>query len=285
MNSAPCAFAFALADAPGYLPATMLLDGKIVIVSGIGPGLGIELATLAAVEGAAGVAIAARTPAKLDDAETAIRARGLATRVLKVPTDVSDARQCRRLIDATVEAFGRVDALVNSAYVPGRFEPIETADLADWRATLDVNLIGTMQLTQAVIPVMKRQGGGAIVMINSMVTRKPMPYQGGYAVSKSALSTATAQLALELGAYGIRVNSAYMGWMWGPPVEGYLKDAAARQGTTVEALAAGIAKSIPLGRIPDDAACAKAALFLVSDYAEAVTGAALDVNGGEFLPR
>ena len=263
----------------------MLLADKIVIVSGIGPGLGIELATFAAVEGAAGVVVAARTPAKLDDAEAAIRARGLATRVLKVPTDIADPVQCRRLVDAAVEAFGRVDALVNSAYVPGKFEPMESADLADWRTTLDVNLIGTMQLTQAVIPVMKRQGGGAIVMINSMVTRKPCPHQSCYAVSKSALTTAAAQLALELGPHQIRVNSCYMGWMWGPPVESFLIGAAEQQGATVEALAAGVAKNIPLGRIPDDAECAKAALFLVSDYASAVTGAALDVNGGEFLPR
>jgi NAD(P)-dependent dehydrogenase (short-subunit alcohol dehydrogenase family) len=169
--------------------------------------------------------------------------------------------------------------------VPGQFGPVESANLDDWRGILDVNLFGTMQLTQAVIPVMRKQGGGAIVMINSLVTRKPMPYQGGYAMSKAALTAATAQLALELGQYGIRVNSAYMGWMWGPPVEGYLRDAAAKQGTTVEALAKGIARNIPLGRIPDDADCAKAALFLVSDYASVVTGAALDVNGGEFLPR
>src|SRR5262245_5215155 len=126
----------------------MLLNGKIVIVSGIGPGLGIELATLAAAEGAGGVAIAARTPATLDDAEAAIRARGLATRVLKVPTDIADPTQCRRLVDTTVATFGRVDALVNSAYVPGKFEPMESADLADWRTTLEVNLIGTIQLTQ-----------------------------------------------------------------------------------------------------------------------------------------
>jgi NAD(P)-dependent dehydrogenase (short-subunit alcohol dehydrogenase family) len=263
----------------------MLLDGKVVIVSGIGPGLGIELAVLAAVEGAAGVAIAARTPAKLDEAEAAIRARDLATRVVKVPTDVRDASQCRRLVDATVDAFGRVDGLVNSAYVPGKFEATASADLDDWRATFDVNLFGTLQLTQAVVPIMKQQGGGAIVMINSMVTRKPIPHQSGYAVSKSALTTATALLALELGAYKIRVNSAYMGWMWGPAVENYLSEAAKQQGTTLEVMVQAIAKSIPLGRIPDDAECAKAALFLISDYAGAVTGAALDVNGGEFLPR
>lgn len=263
----------------------MLLTGKVVVVSGIGPGLGIELSTLAAAEGAAGVVVAARTPAKLDDAERAIRARGLATAVCKVPTDVADRAQCERLVDAAVATFGRIDALVNSAYVPGRFEAVERADLDDWRATFDINLFGTMQLTQAVIPVMKRQGGGAIVMINSMVTRKPIAHQSGYAVSKSALTTATALLALELGPHNIRVNSAYMGWMWGPAVENYLADAAKREGTTVEVLAAAVAKNIPLGRIPDDAECAKAALFLASDYAGAVTGAALDVNGGEFLPR
>ncbi len=263
----------------------MLLAGKVVIISGIGPGLGIELATLAAVEGAAGVVIAARTPEKLDDAARAIRERGLETPVCKVPTDISNAPQCRRLVSAALDQFGRIDALVNSAYVPGRFEPMETADLDDWRATFEVNVFGTMTLTQAVIPIMKEQGGGAIVMINSMVTRKPMAYQGGYAVSKSALTTATAQLALELGPYNVRVNSAYMGWMWGPPVENYLIAAAKQQNTTVEALAGEVAKNIPLGRIPDDADCAKAALFLASDYAAAVTGAALDVNGGEFLPR
>jgi NAD(P)-dependent dehydrogenase (short-subunit alcohol dehydrogenase family) len=263
----------------------MLLEDKVVIVSGIGPGLGIELSTLAAKEGARGVVVAARTASKLDDAEAAIRAAGCDTVVLKVPTDVADRAQCERLVERTVAAFGRIDALVNSAYVPGRFGPVESADLEDWREILDVNLFGTLQLTQAVIPVMKRQGGGAIVMINSMVTRKPVQHQGGYTTSKAALSGATAQLALELGRYNIRVNSAYMGWMWGPPVEGFLTDAAAKQGTTVEALAKGVARSIPLGRIPDDADCAKAALFLVSDYASAVTGAALDVNGGEFLPR
>lgn len=263
----------------------MLLTDKIVVVSGIGPGLGIELSTLAAAEGAAGVVVAARTPSKLDDAEAAIRARGLATRVVKVPTDIADADACRRLVDAAVDAFGRIDALVNSAYVAGRFDPVDEANLDDWRATFDVNLYGTLNLTQAVVPVMKRQGGGAIVMINSMVTRKPLAGQSGYAVSKSALTTATALLAVELGPANIRVNSCYMGWMWGPSVENYLAVVAEQQGTTVEALAAGIAKAIPLGRIPDDAECAKAALFLVSDYAGAVTGAALDVNGGEFLPR
>jgi len=261
----------------------MLLKDKVVIVSGIGPGLGVELAILAAREGAK-VSICARTASKLDDAEREIAALGLGTELLKVPTDIADRAQCRNLVDRTVERFGRVDVLINSAYVGGTFEPIESANLDDWRATMEINFFGTMQLTQEVIPHMKRQGGGSIVMINTQVTRVPIPTQGGYGASKGALRVATSHLAKELGQHGIRVNSAFMGWMWGPPVEGYLKYAAKEQGTTVEALRKQIGRGIPLGDIPDDADCAKVAIFLASDYSRAMTGACVDVNGGEFLP-
>ncbi|HEY9036526.1 MAG TPA: SDR family oxidoreductase [Pseudomonadales bacterium] len=263
----------------------MLLKDKIVIVSGIGPGLGIKLALLCAQEGAAGLAICARTASKLDEAEAAIRAAGLKTPVLKVPTDVSDRAQCDALVAQTVEQFGRVDVLINSAYVPGQFAPVESADMDDWRKTMEVNLFGTMNLSQAVIPPMKKQGKGAMVMVNTMVTRKPLAYQAGYGASKSALVSVTGHLALELGGYGIRVNSTFMGWMWGPPVENYMKAEAKRTGTTVEAMRKAVAKNIPLGDIPEDGDCAKAVIFLASDYACAITGACLDVNGGEYLPH
>ena len=107
----------------------MLLQDKVVIVSGIGPGLGQELAVLAAAEGAAAVVLAARTPAKLEQAERAIEALGLDTSVLKVATDIADSAQCQALADATVQAFGRIDVLFNSAFDPGSFEPIEQANL------------------------------------------------------------------------------------------------------------------------------------------------------------
>lgn len=261
----------------------MLLKNKVVIVSGIGPGLGVELAVLAAKEGAK-LAICARTPSKLDEAESAVAALGLGTEVLKVPTDIADRAQCRALVEATVARFGRVDSLINSAYVGGKFEPIEAADLSDWRATMEINFFGTMTLTQEAIPQLKAAGGGSIVMINTMVTRVPLPWQGGYGASKGALRVATSHLARELGVHGIRVNTAFMGWMWGPPVEGYLKGAARQQGTTVEALRKEIGKNIALGDIPDDADCAKVAIFLASDYSCAMTGACLDVNGGEYFP-
>ncbi len=262
----------------------MMLENKVVVVSGIGPGLGQELSTLAAREGAAVVVLAARTESKLDTAEQEIRDLGLATPVLKVVTDISNVQQCQALAEKTVAEYGRIDVLFNSAYDPGSFGPIESANLDDWRRAMDVNFFGTMALTQACIPAMKDAGGGAIVMIATMVEHKPMATQGGYGASKSALRSATKHLALELGQYNIRVNSCHMGWMWGPSVEGYFAWQAQQTGKSQEELVAEITQNIPLGVIPDDADCAKAAVFFASDYSCVVTGASLDVNGGEFMP-
>jgi NAD(P)-dependent dehydrogenase (short-subunit alcohol dehydrogenase family) len=262
----------------------MLLKDKVVIVSGIGPGLGQELSTLAAKEGAKAVVLAARTEAKLDAAEKEINDLGLGTAVLKVATDISDQAQCQALADKTAAAFGRIDVLFNSAYDPGSFEPIESADMDGWRRAMDVNFFGTMHLTQACVRHMKDSGGGAIVMIATMVEHKPLATQGGYGASKSALRCATKHLALELGKYNIRVNSCHMGWMWGPSVEGYFNWQAQATGKSPQELVAEVTRSIPLGVIPDDEDCARAALFFGSDYSNVVTGAALDVNGGEYMP-
>lgn len=261
----------------------MLLKDKVVIVSGIGPGLGQELSTLAAAEGAEAVVLAARTAAKLDAAEQEIADLGLGTKVLKVATDISSEEQCKALADAAAEAFGRIDVLFNSAYDPGSFEPIESASMDGWRRAMDVNFFGTMHLTQACVPHMKDRGG-AIVMIATMVEHKPLATQGGYGSSKSALRCATKHLALELGKYNIRVNSVHMGWMWGPSVEGYFSWQSQSTGRSQDELIAEVAENIPLGVIPDDGDCAKAALFFGSDYSNVVTGAALDVNGGEYMP-
>ena len=261
----------------------MLLKDKVVVVSGIGPGLGQELSTLAAKEGAKAVVLAARTAEKLDIAEQEILDLGLGTAVLKVPTDISDEAQCKNLADRTAAAFGRIDVLFNSAYDPGSFEPIEEASMAGWRRAMDVNFFGTMYLTQACVAHMK-ETGGSIVMIATMVEHKPLATQGGYGSSKAALRCATKHLALELGKYNIRVNSVHMGWMWGPSVEGYFSWQAKATGKSQEELIAEVTSSIPLGVIPDDGECAKAALFFGSDYSTVVTGAGLDVNGGEYMP-
>lgn len=263
----------------------MLMRNKVVVVSGIGPGLGVKLAIEAAREGARAVVIAARTAAKLDDAEMRICDLGVDCQVLKVAADVTDRLQCKRMVEQTIDHFGRIDALVNSAFVHGNFpEPIEHADLDGWRAVFDTNVFGTLNLTLEVVPHMKKQGSGAIVMINTQAVRKPFPGESGYAASKGALAVAVKYLARELGPHGIRANSIHMGWMWGAPVQGYVRQAAALHNVPEEQIIAPITANIALGHIPLDDDCARAALFLVSDYAKVITGATLDANGGDFMP-
>jgi NAD(P)-dependent dehydrogenase (short-subunit alcohol dehydrogenase family) len=263
----------------------MLLKNKVVIVSGIGPGLGIKLAVEAAREGARAIIVAARTQAKLDDAKDRIRSLGVDCDVLKVRADITVRQQCADLVGHAVERFGRIDALLNSAYAHGDFEPVATADLQGWRSIFETNVFGTMNLTVAVVQQMEKQHGGAIAMINTQAVRKPFAGEAGYAASKGALAVAAKYLAQELGPKGIRVNSVHMGWMWGAPVQDYVARTAAQQQVSQEQIVGRIVADIPLGHIPTDDDCAKAALFLVSDYANAVTGASLDANGGGYMPQ
>lgn len=111
----------------------MLLKNKVMVISGIGPGLGVKLAVEAAREGAAAVVIAARTALKLDDAENRIRKTGSACAVLKCVTDITDRAQCQALADAAVKQFGRIDALVNSAFLHGAMDYASTADVDAWQ--------------------------------------------------------------------------------------------------------------------------------------------------------
>jgi NAD(P)-dependent dehydrogenase (short-subunit alcohol dehydrogenase family) len=261
----------------------MLLKNKVIIISGIGPGLGIELALCAAREGAKSLVLAARTASKLAEASKKIKALGLGTETLEVVTDIAKAEDCDNLTKQAFEKFGRIDGLVNSAYVPGSFGGWEKWKFDDWRKTMEVNLFGSLQLSRAVAKHMKTEGG-AIVMVNSMVTKRVIGNQAGYATSKGALTVASKALALELAPLKIRVNSCYMGWMWGASVKTYCEMAAPAMNCKPEDIKKGIEKNIPLGAMPTDAECAPACIFLLSDYAKVITGAQLDVNGGEYMP-
>jgi NAD(P)-dependent dehydrogenase (short-subunit alcohol dehydrogenase family) len=259
----------------------MLLEGKVSIISGIGPGLGQELAYVFAREGS-DVVLAARTESKLQEVADEIARQWPERRTLICPTDIGDAVQTQHLVDATMAEFGRIDCLVNSAYQPPAFTLFEDADLDGWRKAFEVTVFGTLTLTQQVVQKMKAANKGSIVFVNSMIQKKPLPTQSGYATTKGALTIAARMLAKELGAHGIRVNTTFMGWMWGPPVESYV-DYAVSQGQDRDAVIGDITKDIPLGIIPDDADCANAVAFLASDLASVITGAELNVNGGEFM--
>lgn len=262
-----------------------MLQGKIIVISGIGPGLGVKLAVEAARAGAAGLVVSARTAAKLDDAEERVRAVNPDCQVCKQVTDITDADSCQALVDQAVATFGRIDGLVNSAFVHGAMDFASTADIDSWMEPIGTNLFGTLKLTQAVARQMQKQKDGAIVMVNTMAVRKVPPVgEAGYAASKAALAASVKYLAKELGPDNIRVNTVHMGWMWGAPVQGYVQWQAEQSGVSVDEIKGQIAANIPLGIVPPDDECARSALFFVSDYARVVTGASLDVNGGEYMP-
>jgi NAD(P)-dependent dehydrogenase (short-subunit alcohol dehydrogenase family) len=259
----------------------MLLDGKVLVVSGVGPGLGREIATAAAREGAS-VMMGARTEANLAAAAEEIDPSGKT--VGYEVTDITDADQAKRLADAAVDKFGKLDALVNCAALDTVFGGVQEADFDEWRKVFDTNVIGSLQVTRAAIPHLKENGGGSIVFIGSQGMFWPPKgfFQTAYQSSKAGLLSAVYHLANELGADKIRVNTVVPTWMWGPPVEGYVNSTAEAQGVPPEQIIAGITVNMPLGEIPTDGDVADAVVFFASDRARMVTAQTLMINAGEF---
>ncbi|MFA5883017.1 MAG: SDR family oxidoreductase [Acidimicrobiia bacterium] len=255
----------------------MLLKDKVCVVTGLGPGLGREISVLFAQEGAS-VVIGARTESYVEEVAAEIAAAG--GKVVGVPVDITDRSQCERILQTAADTFGGVDVVLQNGFMSPPFEMFEDADLATWRTAMNVNLWGSLELAQAAVPHLKSRGGGSIVFVGSMIMRKVLPFQGGYAISKGALNTAMQLLARELGQHRIRVNSIVPGWMMGPSVDGYFQYMESL-GKPHDELYGEIASNISLGVIPTDDECARAALFLASDLSVMVTGAGIDVNGGE----
>jgi len=255
-----------------------LLAGKVCLVSGAGPGLGRQTALLLAAHGA-DVVLAARRRAYLEELAAEVEARG--GRALVAPTDISDPAQCERAVALATDELGGIDVLVNNAFRFDVFKTFEAVDLDVWRKIVDVNLFGTLQMTKAALEAMRLRGGGSVVIVASMAARRPPALQGGYAISKGALLTATRVLAAELGSSGIRVNAVVPGWMLGPSVDLYTEMTSAERSIAPDDVVAELAAPMPLGKVPSDADVAGCVLFLASDLSSAMTGQAIDANGGE----
>ncbi len=260
----------------------MLLKDKVVIVSGVGPGMGQALARIAAREGAR-VVMGARNQGFLEQVRGEIAAQG--GEAIAVACDVSDAEQCAALARQAAEAFGgRVHGLVNSAYFHGDWAFVENSDPADFAKAFDVNCLGALRLTQACIPYLR--DGGAVVNVSTMASVRPFGTEHGmemsYAVAKGALNTLGKYMASDLGRHGIRVNTCRMGWIHGLPVEQHIQSQV-DAGLTREDVVGAITRDIPIGIIPPEEDCARAVLMLLSDYARVVSGATLDINGGHWM--
>jgi NAD(P)-dependent dehydrogenase (short-subunit alcohol dehydrogenase family) len=258
-----------------------MLSGEVVVITGVGAGLGAKLARRAAAEGAS-VVMAARSTEVMDQVAKEVAAAG--GRAIGVPCDVRKPDEVARLVETAAAEFGPVTGLVNSAFGHPGFEDLLDTPEKAVRRSMDIILYGALAVTREVVGQMKAAGRGSIVNIGTMATRKPHRGEGAYAVAKAAMATATRYLAVELGEHGIRVDQAVMGWMDGPGVRMYLGMTAHQRGVSEQDVYHEIASANPLGRIPPDEACAGAVLFLLSTHSSEITGATLDVNGGEYMP-
>ena len=179
----------------------MTIDGKVIIVTGASGGIGLATARLLGARGAQ-VVLAARNEPALQAAAAEISGS------LAVKTDMRQAESIRALVESTLEHFGRVDCLVNNAGQDFN-APVEAIELGDFRSILELNLIGPLEAMQAVIPLMRRQGSGAIVNVSSGTTKMVLTGSAGYSASKAALNHLSLVAREELASDGIAVSLIY----------------------------------------------------------------------------
>ena len=188
-------------------PLMPTLQGKVTIVTGGGRGIGRATAEALVQEGA-DLAIIARTTHELN--ETARLIESLGRRALTQSGDVRKSSDIEQLIQRSLELFGRIDILVNNAGV-AIYKPFAGTTEEEWRQTIEVNLYGVFLATKAVLPSMKRQGGGVIVNVSSGAGKYGFPFLTAYCASKFGLNGFTEALAREVAGDGIRVYAVCPG--------------------------------------------------------------------------
>ena len=259
----------------------MLLEGRAVVVTGVGPGIGREAALALARQGA-DVALGARTEGRLREVAAEIEALG--RKAVWVPTNIAKEDQCRALADACVQAFGRIDALVQNAFKQPPMRTIEDESAEQWERSFRINVIGSISMARAVLPAMKEQGSGSVVFVSSLSARNSDATLGAYGAAKAALLSAARTMAREWGGYGIRVNSVVPGHVYGPNLKWYFDHLAKEQGRPVEEVKGEIDRLSPLNTIATSEEVAGAILFLASDLSSGMTGQTIDVNAGAWMP-
>lgn len=257
---------------------TGLLDGRVVVISGVGPGLGRGLAVQCAKAGA-DVVLAARNEQRL--AEVAKTVGEMGRRAVTVPTDITDPAACERLVETARESFGRVDGLVNNAFATPPLTDLTTVDLDAVRAGFETNVLAALRLTRLFVPALEERGG-SVVMINSAVLRHSRRTFGAYKMAKAALLAMAQNLATELGPRGIRVNTIAPGYIWAENLQWYFNHLAEKRGVTARQVYDENAATTDLRKLPEPDEIADAAVFMLSPLARAVTGQCLDVNSGEW---
>jgi NAD(P)-dependent dehydrogenase (short-subunit alcohol dehydrogenase family) len=244
-------------------------DGRVVIVTGGASGIGRASAELFSARGAKVVV------ADLDDVQGAVTVaaiNALDGEAVFVRADVTDPEQVRAVVDTAVESFGRLDAALNNAGVPGTYAALTDQDLGDWQRTLDVNLTSVFLSMQAEVPAMLEGGGGTIVNTASAAGLMGFANLPAYVASKHGVIGLTKSVALEYAQRGIRVNAVCPGSIRTQMLEGFV----AGDQNALE----GMGRMQPIGRLGTPEEVAAAVVWLCSDASAFVTGHALAVDGG-----
>jgi NAD(P)-dependent dehydrogenase (short-subunit alcohol dehydrogenase family) len=256
----------------------MLLEGKVAIVSGAGDGLGRAVCVALAQQGAK-VVVGDLAGDAVDASVDAVRAGG--GDAVGLPTDIREPGQCAALVELARATHGRLDILVNDAYHGGDNRPFSEADLDDWRRTADVNVWGTLHLTQATLPLLRDAGDGRVVMICTHGVDLIQPMFGAYTASKAFVAHAVKLLAAELGPAGVRVNGVFPGPIYGPALRGYLAHLAQGSGRSVAEVEAEWGAKNALRYLVPPEEIAGTVVYLASDLSRPVTGQAIYTNAGE----
>lgn len=249
------------------------LDGKIAIVTGASRGMGQAIATCYADHGA-DLVLTGRDVERLEEVAADVRRRG--RRAICAPCDLLDPAQAGLPVERAAAEFGRVDILVNNAggagiYVEGGTATLFDTSLETVEGLFRLNVYSPFVIAQAAARLMKAQGGGCIINVTSVSAFSPSPEVHAYAAAKAALHTFSVAWSKDLAAYNIRVNEIVPGAV---ETHNLSKRLATPEGRAI------MASGNPLGRLGQPEDIAAAALYLASDEASWVTGAALNVSGG-----
>lgn len=247
----------------------MLLQDKIAVVTGSGQGIGRSIAMALAHQGADVVI----SDVVRETGEAVVKEiEALGRRSMFIPCNVADPEDAKKLIDGTVEAYGRVDILVNNAGITRDGLAMRMSD-QDWDLVLAINLKGPFNCSRAAMRPMMKQRSGRIINIASIVGVIGNAGQANYSASKGGLISLTKTLARELASRNITVNAVAPGFIrtkMTDVLEDKVKEALLSQ--------------IPMGKLGEAEDVANACLFLASDLAAYVTGQTINVNGGMAMP-
>jgi NAD(P)-dependent dehydrogenase (short-subunit alcohol dehydrogenase family) len=255
-----------------------MLDGRVAIITGASKGIGRALALRFGREGAR-VICAARSADLVK--ETTAEVNGAGNRAIAFTGDLSREDDVQRLVAAGLQAFGKIDALVNNAGDGGPTKPVQDYTMEDWRYTIDSCLTSSYLCIRFVVPEMIKAGGGAIVNISSGAGRRGLPYRIGYCSAKAGQVGMTYGMALELAPHNIRVNCVAPGAVEGDRIDRVIVGQAEVRGIPVEAMRKAMIERSPLKRMVTADDIVDATVFFTSDMARSISGQVLAVNAGE----